>query len=461
MSDRQISNPTHWTAAQSAIVRILIVIVAVVAMCSSAAAQGQPYYAPEQLDRLVSPVALYPDPLLAQVLAAATFPDEIPDAARWADQHHHLSGDQLAQQINYDQLPWDPSVQALLPFPAVLNTMASDMDWTNDLGNAFLSNQQDVMYAVQRMRQRARDYGYLRTGPQMVVSNGPYITIMPARPDYIVVPSYDPVVVYERPRPGFFVGAAIGFRFGVGLGVAYRPWGWGYNRIAWNERVVIVNNAPWHRTWINRHEYVHPYTIRRVVVHDHEWNAHHEAMERERERWAHEREEHREEVRHEERREEHREAERRERERHDVEERRERERHEADERREREARFAHERDERREAGRREAERREHEQREDRRDDHRAVQEAHRDNVRVDQRPAQEAHRDNVRVDQRPAQEAHRDNVRVDQRPAQEAHRDNQQVRREDHKDDRQKGKSDDHRKDDHDKNKHDGDGHGR
>jgi hypothetical protein len=199
-----------------------------------------------------------------------------------------MGGNQLADRIQDDQLPWDPSVQALLPFPRVLDSMASDMRWTEDLGNAFLSNQQEVMYAVQRMRQRARDYGYLRSGPEIVVGGGPYITILPARPDYVVVPYYDPVVVYARPRPGFFVGAAIGFRFGVTLGVAYRPWGWGYNRIAWNERVVIVNNAPWHRTWVNRTVYVHPYTIRRVVVHDRSWNERHEAMERDREHWAHE-----------------------------------------------------------------------------------------------------------------------------------------------------------------------------
>src|SRR4249920_3387645 len=155
--------------------------------------QAPPSFSPDQLDHLVSRVALYPDPLLAQVLAAATVPDQIPDAARWADQHHYVTGNQLAQAIDGDQLPWDPSVQALLPFPSVLYTMSSDMNWTADLGNAFLAQQQDVMYAVQRMRQRARDFGYLRSGPQMIVGGGPYITILPARPDYVVVPYYDPV----------------------------------------------------------------------------------------------------------------------------------------------------------------------------------------------------------------------------------------------------------------------------
>jgi len=148
-----------------------------------------PYFAPEQLDRLVSRVALYPDPLLAQVLAAATFPDDIPDAARWADEHHYLAGDELARAISEDHLPWDPSVQALLPFPSILDTMASDVNWTSDLGNAFLAQRQDVMDAVQRMRQKARDYGYLRSNDRIVVSGGPYIEIEPANPAFVVVPA--------------------------------------------------------------------------------------------------------------------------------------------------------------------------------------------------------------------------------------------------------------------------------
>src|SRR5262244_677569 len=139
MSQRQVLNPALKRS------RVLMIALALVAMvcvwAAPAAAQDAPYYSPEQLDHLVSRVALYPDPLLAQVLAAATFPDEIPDADRWADRHRNMGGGELADRIQDDQLPWDPSVQALLPFPRVLDSMASDMRWTEDLGNAFLSNQ--------------------------------------------------------------------------------------------------------------------------------------------------------------------------------------------------------------------------------------------------------------------------------------------------------------------------------
>jgi hypothetical protein len=218
-----------------------------------------PSYPPQELDRLVARVALYPDPLLSQIFAAATFPDQISPAAQWADQHHYLTGDALARAISDDRLPWDPSVQALLPFPSVLDMMASDMAWTSELGNAFLAQQPELMDAVQRERHRAYDYGYLRTNPQVIVNPGPYIEILPANPGFIVVPYYDPLVVYAPPRPGFFVGGAIGFRFGVTIGAAFAPWGWGGSRFVWGEHRVFVNNTRWDRNWVNRRTYVHPY----------------------------------------------------------------------------------------------------------------------------------------------------------------------------------------------------------
>ena len=232
--------------------------------------QGQPYppppdqgpppsYPPAELDHLVSRIALYPDPLLGQVLAAATYPDDIPDAARWADDHHYLRGDDLARAIAADHLPWDPSVQALLPFPSVLAMMASDMNWTAELGNAFLAQQQDVMDAVQRMRRQAYEYGYLRSNPQVVVSDGGYITIAPVNPGFIVVPVYNPGVVFVRPRPGFFVGGAIQFGYGISLGFAFAPWGWGSTHFFWGRHELYVAGVHWGRDWQNRAHYVHPY----------------------------------------------------------------------------------------------------------------------------------------------------------------------------------------------------------
>lgn len=222
-------------------------------------AQAPPSYSPEELDKLVSRIALYPDPLLAQVLAGATYPDEIQDAAKWADEHHYLTGDALAHAITEDHLQWDASVQALLPFPSVLDMLANDMDWTSELGNAFLAQQQDVMDAVQRERKKARDYGYLHSNNQVVVSGGPYIAIDPVNPAFICVPAYDPIVVFAPPRPGFFVGGAIGFGYGVSLGFAFRPWGWGDSRFYWDRHDVFIGGAHWGRNWGNRGVYAHPY----------------------------------------------------------------------------------------------------------------------------------------------------------------------------------------------------------
>src|ERR1700676_1550843 len=199
----------------------VLVVLAVVPVLSFAQDTAAPSFTPGQLDKLVARIALYPDSLLAQVLAAATYSDQIPDAARWADQHHYLTGQALADAIEADHLPWDPSVQALLPFPSVLEMMASDMQWTIKLGDAVLSQHQDVMDAIQRMRQKAKDYGYLRSNAHIIVTSGPYISILPADPTYICVPSYDPYIVFARPPPGFYVGGAIQFGFGVRIGSVF------------------------------------------------------------------------------------------------------------------------------------------------------------------------------------------------------------------------------------------------
>jgi len=251
---------TRHTQQKSRLWATCLAVVLSFALCAqSTFAQAPPAYTPEQLDNLVSRIALYPDPLLAQVLTASTFPDQIPDAAKWADEHHYLTGDELAKAITNDQLPWDPSVQALLPFPSVLDTMASDMSWTTDLGNAVLAARDAVMDAVQRQRHKAKQYGYLRTGGPIVVSGGTYIDIVPANPAFIVVPAYDPLIVFAAPRPGFVIGAAIGFGFGVTIGAWFHPWGWGATRIVWANHAFFINNVRWERTWVNRTTYVHPY----------------------------------------------------------------------------------------------------------------------------------------------------------------------------------------------------------
>ncbi len=247
--------------------KIAPVALAVLAGMVPAFAQGPPpLMPPQQLDQLVARIALYPDPLLAQVLAAATYPNDIPAAAQWSDQHHYLTGQSLADAIQGDYLPWDPSVQALLPFPSVLEMMNSDMRWTSDLGNAFLAQEQDVMDAVQRQRALAERYGYLRSNGQLNVSGPPYITITPVNPGYIDVPYYDPRVVYYAPRPGFVVGGAIRFGYGVTLGGFFSPWGWGPGaiRFDWGGHGVFLDGARWGRNWNNRGVYVHPYSgIRR------------------------------------------------------------------------------------------------------------------------------------------------------------------------------------------------------
>ncbi len=255
----------HRVRSRSAALTILAAIVAAPAF-TQAPPPPPPSFPPPQLDQLVARIALYPDPLLAQILAAATYPNDIPAAAQWADQHHYLTGQALAAAIGADQLPWDPSVQALLPFPSVLDMMNSDMNWTAQMGNAFLAQPQDVMDAVQRQRALAQRYGYLSTNGQVVVSGGPYITILPVNPGFIVVPYYDPAVVFFAPRPGFVIGGAIHFGFGVTIGGFFAPWGWvaGGIRFDWGAHAVFLNNARWGRTWANRAVYVHPYAgIRR------------------------------------------------------------------------------------------------------------------------------------------------------------------------------------------------------
>lgn len=225
-----------------------------------------PLMPPDQLDQLVSRIALYHDPLLAQILSASTYPDQIQDADMWANQHKYLKGDDLARAINEDHVPWDPSVQALLPFPDVLHTMAIDPGWTQQLGDQFLAQRDAVMDAVQRERHRAYQYGYLRSSPHFaVVVSGPSIIINPVGAGMYYVPVYNPAVVFVAPHPGFVVGGAITFGAGIAIGAAFAPWGWGGVRFGWGTHEMFINNHPWGRTFVNRGTYVHPYAVPRYA----------------------------------------------------------------------------------------------------------------------------------------------------------------------------------------------------
>lgn len=240
--------------------RILCSLLLLLGVSVTSWAQAGPLSPPE-LDHLVSRIALYPDPLLAQTLTASTFPEAIPEAATWADQHSYLKGDALAQAIQADHLQWDPSVLGLLPFPSVLDMMADDPAWTQALGDAVLTQRPEVMDAVQRMRRKARGYGYLAPNSYVnVVSSGGYIEILPLNPAVLYVPVYDPLIVFAPPRPGFVVGAAIHFGPAVTIGGTFVSWGWWTGpAFVWSSHTILIGGHPWVRTWVNRGVYVHPY----------------------------------------------------------------------------------------------------------------------------------------------------------------------------------------------------------
>lgn len=227
----------------------------------AAYSQQPPLQSPQQLDQLVGPIALYPDGLLAQVLTAATYSNEIVDAATWSTQHSYLHGEQLAAAMRADNLQFDPSVMALLPFPQVLDYMARNMNWTYQLSSAVLAQRPEVMDAVQRMRQQAYNYGYLRDPRfdqyERVVYGGPgNIEIVSASPDLYYVPAYSPFVVFAPPRPR--MGVVFNFGPGIAIGGAFAPFGWAHVGFGWREHSILIDDRPWARTW-NTRGYVHPY----------------------------------------------------------------------------------------------------------------------------------------------------------------------------------------------------------
>jgi hypothetical protein len=172
--------------------------------------QYDTYFSPDQLDNLLAPVALYPDPLLAQVLLAATFPDQIDEAARNARAY--------GNGYNIDATDWDVSVKAVAHYPTVLSMMADKMDWTTSVGQAYANQSTDVMEAVQRLRAQARSMGNLVTSPQQeIVETDGYIYIYPAQPEYIYVPTYDPAIIYVH-RGGFYGRPVLFFSMGFLIG---------------------------------------------------------------------------------------------------------------------------------------------------------------------------------------------------------------------------------------------------
>jgi uncharacterized membrane protein YgcG len=225
---------------------------------------------PEQLQQLVAPVALYPDALVAQILAAATYPDEIGEAERWMQKNSKLKGKKLADEV--DKQYWDPSVKALAQFPSVLANLDKNLAWTSSLGEAYVNQQQDVMAAVQVMRGRAQAAGNLKSTSQEKVSKqGQDITIEPVAPDVVYVPEYDPWLVYGAPigvwpgwysYPGLYLAGA-GIGFGVGFGVGFFGgfgWGWGHWGMGWGNRTVIFNHNTYisnSRTFINHNNFSH------------------------------------------------------------------------------------------------------------------------------------------------------------------------------------------------------------
>jgi hypothetical protein len=222
----------------------------------------------QELQQLVAPIALYPDALVAQVLAASTYPTEIVEADRWMQSHSDLKGEKLGKEV--DKQPWDPSVKALTQFPSVLENMDKNLSWTSSLGDAYANQSQAVMDAVQAMRQQAQKAGHLTSNEQEnVTTQGNTIVIQPADPDVVFVPAYDPWLVYGYPivaypgwypvpgifydGPGLFFGVGFGIGFFGGFGWGWNHWGWDWHghRMIYNHDTYVSHS----RTIVNRNNF--------------------------------------------------------------------------------------------------------------------------------------------------------------------------------------------------------------
>ncbi len=242
------------------------------------AVQTQQLLSADQLDNLVAPIALYPDPLLGQMLVASTYPLEIVEASQWLERNRNLSGKALVDAAR--QQPWDPSVQALVAVPDALTFLNQDIRWTTDMGDAFLAQQADVMNAVQRMRARAQSNGRLYSTPQQTVTTQAegghqVIVIQPANPEVVYVPYYDPLYVWGPPLYGYYPPlyySYFGFGFGHGfnLGFCFDGWGgwggWGWGP-SWFGHSVFVNDY-FFRHYGFRHDYHGGFWGRSTWTHD-------------------------------------------------------------------------------------------------------------------------------------------------------------------------------------------------
>ena len=224
--------------------------------------QGPPQqpqgFAAQQLEQLVAPIALYPDNLVAQILAASTYPAQVIAADNWLHAQGYASPDQIAYGADA-QTNWDPSVKGLTAFPQVLDLMNHDLQWTTDLGNAYYNQPQDVLQTIQVMRQRAEDAGTLQGTPQEQVSdNQGYIQVAPVNPQMVYVPAYNPWGVYGQPvspYPGFSLVGALqslagsGFvRFGLGMALSafsHTPFGWAGWALNWLASSVFFHQSPY------------------------------------------------------------------------------------------------------------------------------------------------------------------------------------------------------------------------
>src|SRR6266851_3254279 len=221
--------------------------------------QGAPLSA-DQLQQIVAPIALYPDALVAQILGAATFPDQIAAASGWLQQNKSLTGTALMGAV--DQQQWDPSVKALTQFPSVLDNLAKNLSWTSSLGEAYHTQPTDVMTAVQVLRAKAQAAGNLKSGSQItVVQQSPQvIVIQPTNPQVVYVPTYNPTVVYGTPyvTPGYSTAAVVttavvAFGIGIAVGAAMsNSWGYSYWNCNWHGGTVVYHstgyygNSAWH-----------------------------------------------------------------------------------------------------------------------------------------------------------------------------------------------------------------------